>query len=231
MPVYDTPINTDTDALPRILGAGLPVLLYLHKSSSDALDTALREAAEDFAGAALIVRVNVAENPDVHQQYGSLDLPALLTLDEGEIESQAAHITAQDVDDHIMFLMGQGPLPQQTAAERAAKEASGAAPIHTADERFQQDVLESDIPVLVDFWAPWCGPCHMVAPVLEELARDYAGRVKIAKVNVDENQFTAQTYRTMSIPTLLLFKNGQKVGQLVGAHPRPSIEQLIQQAL
>lgn len=231
MPVFDTPLNTDANGLPRILGAGLPVLLYLYKISSDAVDTALREAAEDFAGDALIVRVNAAENPEVHQKYGSLGLPALVTVDGNDVESQAANITAQDVDDHILFLMGQGPLPQQTAAERAAEEASGAVPFHTADEHFKQDVLESDLPVLVDFWAPWCGPCHMVAPVLEELARDYAGRIKIAKVNVDENQFTAQTYRTMSIPTLLLFKDGQKVGQLVGAHPRPNIEQLIRQAL
>ena len=231
MPVYDTPINTDAASLPRILGAGLPVLLYLYQSPSASLDTALREAAEDFAGDALVVRLNATENPDVHQKYGSLGLPALVTLDNGEVESSAAHITAEDVDDHIMFLMGQGPLPQETATERATQAATEAAPFHTADEHFQQDVLESDLPVLVDFWAPWCGPCHMVAPVLEELARDYAGQVKIAKINVDENQFTAQTYRTMSIPTLLLFKGGQKIGQLVGAHPRPSIEQLIKQAL
>lgn len=231
MPVYDTPINTDAAGLPRILGAGLPVLLYLYSAPSAPLDTALREAAEDFAGDALIVRVNAGENPDVHQRYGGLGLPALVTLDGDEVESQAAHITAQDIDDHILFLMGQGPRPQQTATERATAQASGAAPFHTADEHFQRDVLASDLPVLVDFWAPWCGPCHTVAPVLDDLARAYAGRVKIAKLNVDENQFTAQTYRVMSIPTLLLFKDGQQVGGLVGAHPRPNIEALLRQAL
>ena len=100
-----------------------------------------------------------------------------------------------------------------------------------AEVQFARDVLQSDVPVLVDFWAPWCGPCHMVAPVLDRLAERYAGRIRVAKLNVDENPSAARQYQASSIPLLVLFKGGQPVGRLVGAHPEPNIERLIQQAL
>jgi len=103
--------------------------------------------------------------------------------------------------------------------------------VHTTDANFKSDVLESKIPVLVDFWAEWCGPCRMVAPVLEELAKEYDGKLKIVKVNVDENQQVSMDYHVRSIPTLLFFKNGQMVKQLVGAHPRPKLESEIQEVL
>jgi thioredoxin 1 len=103
--------------------------------------------------------------------------------------------------------------------------------VPVTDATFQTEVLQADLPVLVDFWAPWCGPCHMVAPVLDRLAERYAGRVRIAKLNVDENPMMARQYGASSIPLLVLFKGGQPVGRLVGAHPEPNIERLIQQAL
>ncbi|HCJ10669.1 MAG TPA: thioredoxin [Clostridiales bacterium] len=95
------------------------------------------------------------------------------------------------------------------------------------DDSFDREVLESDIPVLVDFWAPWCGPCRMIAPVVEELAKDYEGRLSVAKVNVDENPATAQRYQVMGIPTLILFKNGQAVERFVGYMPKEDLERKI----
>ncbi len=92
-------------------------------------------------------------------------------------------------------------------------------------------VINSDIPVLVDFWAPWCGPCRRVAPLVEELAGEYAGRVGFVKVNTDENQSLAAKYGIMSIPTLLVFKGGRPVGQVVGAQPKSNIKKRLDEAL
>lgn len=88
------------------------------------------------------------------------------------------------------------------------------------DANFQKEALESDIPVLVDFYADWCGPCKMVAPIVAELAEEYAGKIKIGKLNVDEASETASRYRVMSIPTLMIFKNGAAVDTVVGAVPK-----------
>lgn len=99
------------------------------------------------------------------------------------------------------------------------------------DDNFQTDALESSIPVVVDFYADWCGPCKMMAPVIDELAGDYEGKVRIGKINTDENRGTAAKYSVMSIPTILLIKDGQVVDQIVGAVPKTVLEQKINSML
>ena len=98
------------------------------------------------------------------------------------------------------------------------------------DDSFQADVVESETPTLVDFWAPWCGPCRMVSPLLEQIDAERED-VRVVKLNVDDNQQTAAQFGVMSIPTMILFKNGQAVHQIVGALPKPRIEQQIDAAL
>ena len=96
-------------------------------------------------------------------------------------------------------------------------------PIEITDSNFDAEVSQSDLPVLIDFWAVWCGPCKMVAPIVEELAKDYDGRAKIGKLDVDNNQQTAMKFGIRSIPTLLIFKNGQVVDTIIGAVPKGNI--------
>ncbi|MBV9918367.1 MAG: thioredoxin [Solirubrobacterales bacterium] len=99
------------------------------------------------------------------------------------------------------------------------------------DNNFQAEVLESEVPVLVDFWAPWCGPCRMVAPVVEEIAQERGDALKVVKLNTDENQQTAMTYNVMSIPTLILFRHGQPAKTVIGAYPKKRLEAELEPAL
>jgi thioredoxin 1 len=92
------------------------------------------------------------------------------------------------------------------------------------DSNFQAEVLESETPVLVDFWAPWCGPCRIVHPVLEQIAQERGDELRIVKLNVDDNQQTAMTYEILSIPTLIVFKGGQVAKKVIGAYPKPKLE-------
>lgn len=104
-------------------------------------------------------------------------------------------------------------------------------PLKVEDASFDSIVLKSKTPVLVDFWAPWCGPCRMVAPVVDELADEYQGRVSFGKVNVDENPATARRYNIMSIPTLILFKDGRPINNVVGFRSKEELKKLLDMSL
>lgn len=103
--------------------------------------------------------------------------------------------------------------------------------LHFTDSNFKKEVLESDLPVLVDFWAAWCGPCKMISPILEELAKDYENKIKIGKINVDENPKITTQYGIMSIPTLIFFKNGKVMKQSAGILSRSELKKKIEDCL
>ncbi len=106
-----------------------------------------------------------------------------------------------------------------------------AKPVEVNDANFDQIVIKASLPVLVDFWAPWCGPCRMVAPVLEELAEEYNGKITIGKLNVDENVDSAKKYSIASIPTLIVFSKGKPLQQVVGARPKKELKDIINAAI
>ncbi len=104
-------------------------------------------------------------------------------------------------------------------------------PVHVTEQTFEQEVINAELPVLADFWAAWCGPCRMIAPIVEELARDYAGQLKVAKIDVDENPGLAKRFGIMGIPTLAVFKDGQVVSRIVGYAPKAELKRHIEAAL
>ena len=99
--------------------------------------------------------------------------------------------------------------------------------VHLSDDSFENDVIKSELPVVVDFWAEWCGPCKMIAPILDDVAEDYAGKVTIAKLNVDQNSVSPAKYGVRGIPTLLIFKNGELAGTKVGALSKTQLKEFI----
>ena len=106
-----------------------------------------------------------------------------------------------------------------------------AKPGHVSDSQFESEVLKAEVPVLVDFWAPWCGPCLMVEPIVEELADEYGDKVKFLRMNTDDNFNTANHYGIRAIPTLIVFKGGEAVGQVIGFRPKSDLKKVIDQAL
>lgn len=103
--------------------------------------------------------------------------------------------------------------------------------VELSDDNFAQEVLQSDLPTLVDFWAPWCGPCQMMGPILEEASVDWAGKVKVCKLNVDESMSTARDYEIQSIPTMILFDKGQPAKKIIGARPKQAFVEEFQKWL
>ncbi len=232
MPVFNTPITTDDNNLVKVLGQPLPMALVLYDSRRGAnrsLDEAISKAARQYAGQVLMVRVDVASSPQAQREYGNLATPALVTLSKDggtrKVKSQAGNITASEVQTHIDYLLGKGPAPRQAAPAPSASTSTASAngssskPQVVTDASFDSEVLKSKMPVLVDFWAPWCGPCRSIAPVVEQMAQKYAGRAKVVKVNVDDNPRIAQQFQILSIPTLMVFKNGTTFRRQVGANP------------
>jgi len=209
-------------SLERVLNAGLPVaFLFYERELPGDLRLALDDLARQYAGRALIVTLKHADAAQAVSRFEVRQFPALVTVKERKTAASLGEVRESDLRPYLAHLLGEGPLPVSRSAEpgtAAKRNTSAAAPVSVNENDFHREVLQSDRPVLVDFWAPWCAPCHMVAPTLEKLAAEQS-RLKIAKVNVDENPGLASRYRAMSIPTMVVIQNGLEVDRWVGALP------------
>ena len=220
---FTEPINSNDQSLDRVLKAGLPVALVF-EDAANGLDDTLNRLARDNAGQLLVVRVRAVDNPQSVARFQVQSLPALVMVKGGETLSTAAPASPSDVDQHVAYVLGKGPRP--APAERASGE-----PVVVTEASFEEQVLRSPVPVLIDFWAPWCGPCRMVAPTVDKLAGEMNGRLRVAKVNTDENPGLLTRFGIQGIPTMMVFNNGQQVDRWTGALPEGAIRQHLKQKL
>lgn len=242
--VFVTPLYSSDQSIDRVLNAGLPVLLvFLDGSGAPGFEGVLKSLAGQQAGRLLVVQLNMRDSQQTASRYQVHTAPAVVTIKGGQIMSKAEGIRPGAVEAHVRYLLGEGPRPAEQAGASAggyvypraaqAGGVNGAAgqPVNVTDATFDQEVMRSELPVVVDFWAPWCGPCRMVAPILERLAGEMRGQVKIVKVNVDENPLSPGRFGVQAIPTMLIVKNGRVVNQWAGALPEQAMRARLARAL
>ena len=218
---FDTVLTSSDLSLDRVLNAGLPVALFFYDRELPAdLRQKLDELAHQYAGKILIVTLPRNDAPQAISRFNVSRFPTLVTVRDGKPITQQAGGSPSDMKPHIAYLAGEGPRPASRAAEpgSSARREQGGTPLSVNEADFEREVIQANRPVLVDFWAPWCGPCHMVAPTLEALAREQSA-LKVVKVNVDDNPGLASRFRAMSIPTMIVMKGGREVDRWVGALP------------
>jgi len=247
---FDTPIHTNSQSIDRVLNAGLPVVLVFWRDNCapcGQLNPTLDKLASDYAGKLLFAKVDAGSEPDLLERFEITNLPGLVFVKNGSAQATAyGNISEAALRSWCDYLVsggthptipsgpsialspGAGARPTSAPAPSPAANAQkgGGKPITLTDANFAQ-VINGDLPVLVDFWAPWCGPCRMVAPTVEALAQEYDGKLVVGKLNIDDNQMTASRYGIMSIPTLFIFRNGQVVDQMVGAQPAHVLRQRV----
>jgi thioredoxin 1 len=228
---------TLTDAnIESVLNDGKPALLLFTNGEGLRGDfkVAFRKLAAE-ENRIVFAEIDPAKNVNAAARFSIGDKPTLIGYVNGEEVIRRSRPWGTDLPLALEMLRNaQAANPAEIVDEpQEEKPAVNTfdTPVVVTDATFEQEVLESDMPVLVDFWAPWCGPCRMVAPILDKLAKEFAGQIKITKVNVDENPGLSQVFQIRSIPTLMIVKERTIIFSQPGALPEPTMRDLVQQAI
>ena len=229
--------TVDASTAEVALQGELPVVLWLANGQSMPTEVrkTLEEQLQKNIDNLIVYAVDTSQETALGERFSVGKHPVLVGWYKGEVFARRSRPWATDATTITQNLIKL--LPVAKSAEKSPENGKtkenhmNNKPVIVTDETFQTEVLDSDIPVLIDFWAEWCGPCRMVAPILEKLAGEYAGKVKIAKVDVDANQGLAQAFSIMSIPTLMFVKEGKIVGQSAGAAPEPALRDVLEQLI
>lgn len=231
MSPLEVPVLKSLAAVEDHLNTPTPVMLLMWHERSPRRDAeiALKEALEKYPRKLEAYIVDARDDAAIVTQFGLGKNPVLIGWHDGAEYIRRNRPWNTDVNGVAAEMAALVPVPEGGEAEEAP--AVEDEPINVTEADFGEKVVNSPLPVLVDFWAEWCQPCKMVAPILKKLAKEFAGKVRIAKVDVDSNQQLAQQFGIQSIPTLMFVKNGKIVGQSAGAAPEEALRDVINQLI